>query len=346
MGTLKPIRIAVIGVGAFGRLQALACQQHDSLQLVAVMDLDRDRACSVGAELEVPAYHQLSQLLQEERFAAAIVATPEQARLDVAQACAQAGTHLLLEKPLAPTLEACQTIAAAVRRARIVCLVDFSLRFDLRYLALKEAIDAGRLGDVVSIVARRNGTVGGARIYGRWTDLLMSTAIHELDLMRWYAGPVQRVQAEAVFKIEAHPGVADAVFATLRFENGAIGLLETSWARPTGVPDRLDARCEVVGTLGQGTVDLASHGLRLTEGERTTFPDLSYWPVVSGRVGGTLRAAIDHFVRCIRGEESPRATAEDGLEAVRLALAIKEAAVRGSAVTIPQGEGRTPPHGA
>lgn len=331
------VRIAVIGVGLFGRLQALACLQHPRVELVAVLDSDGNRAASVGQEMGVPAYTDVPTLLGEREFDAVFIATPEQVRREIALACAVAGKHMLLEKPMAPTVEECEDIVRAVRAAGVVALVDFSLRFDPRYAALKEAIDAGRLGEIITVVAKRNGTIIGARNYGSWTGLLISTSIHELDLLRWYAGPVDRLSAEITFRHSPHPNVEAAAFATFRFRSGAIGLLETSWARPQGVPDRLDARCEVVGTAGAGTVDLASHGLRLTEGGATLFPDFSYWPVSRGRVGGTLRAALDHFVSCVLEGEPPLATVEDGREAVRLVLAVKEAAARGAAVTIEEG---------
>jgi UDP-N-acetylglucosamine 3-dehydrogenase len=334
-------RIAVIGVGAYGRLQALACRQHPRLRLMAVEDADRDRALAVSHELGVAAYDDVGRLLREEAVDAVIVATPEQVRRSIVEQCAAAGRHLLLEKPLAPTVEECQAIVEVVRRAGVTALVDFSLRFDPRYAAVREAINAGRLGEIVSIVAKRNGTVIGARRYGRWTGLLLSTAIHELDLMRWYAGPVERISAEVTYRNAPYPNLESAALATMRFRSGAIGLLETSWARPEGVPDRLDARCEVVGTAGSATVDLASHGLRLTEAGSTSFPDFTYWPVTEGRVGGALRAALEHFVRCLDGEEPPRATVEDGREAVRLVFAILEAATSG--VAIPVHEGPIPP---
>lgn len=331
------VRIAVIGVGMFGRLQALACRQHPRVELVAVLDANHDRAASVGQELGVPAYTDVPKLLGEQESDAVIIATPEQFRREIALACAAAGRHMLLEKPLAPTVEESEAIVQAVRATGVTALVDFSLRFDPRYAALKEAIDAGRLGEIITVAAKRNGTIMGARHYGSWTGLLISTSIHELDLLRWYAGPVDRLTAEITFRHSPYPNIETAAFATFRFRSGAIGLLETSWARPQGVPDRLDARCEVVGTAGAGTVDLASHGLRLTEGGVTLFPDFSYWPVSRGRVGGTLRAALDHFVRCVLDGEPPLATVEDGREAVRLVLAVKEAAERGAVVTVEEG---------
>ncbi len=328
------LRIAVIGVGMYGRLHALACRQHPLVELVAVEDRDPERADAVAREVGVPAYRDVAALLDEQEIEAVIVATPEQVRREIAVLCARAGKHLLLEKPLAPTVEECDAIVEAVRASGVTALVDLSLRFDPRYAAVKEAITAGRLGDLITVVAKRNGTIVGARHYGRWTDLLLSTAIHELDLLRWYAGPIERVSAEATFRHSPYEGLETAVFATLRFTGGAIGLLETSWARPQGVPDRLDARCEVVGTAGAATVDLAGHGLRLTEGEATTFPDFAYWPVSRGRVGGTLRAALDHFARCVLDAEAPLATLEDGREAVRLALAVREAATRGVPIVL------------
>jgi len=336
---VKPLRAAVIGVGRIGSLHADAYYRNPYTELVAVMDADQGRAQEVGARYGVNAYTSVDELLQKETFDIVSIAVPEGQRSPLAAACAQAGKHLLLEKPLTPSLEETDRLIAAVEAAGVTAMVNFILRFDPRYIRAKEAVADGTIGEPGTVFARRRGTAAGADVLGSWTDLLISTAIHDLDMMAWINGPAVRVYAEGFKKKDNRWGHEDGVMAVLRFANGCIGTLETSWILPSTVPAGLDASFHLVGTKGGVFIDGSNHGLSVVDQERYTEPDLTHWPVGPAGVFGDLRNSIDHFIDAVRTGQKPRVTLQDARYAEELVAAVKQSMRTGQPVALPLSQG-------
>lgn len=315
------LRCAVIGVGRIGRLHAQIYAQDPRTELIGITDVQPDVAASVGQELGVPTFSDVASVLNEAPDIVS-VAVPEQHRLAPAIAAAEAGCHLLLEKPLSPTLEGTDQLIRELSGAAGKIMVNFILRSDPRYISVREAVAKGRLGDVCSLSAFRRGTAAGASLLGPWTGLLISTAIHDIDVMAWTVGArVERVYAEAVVRQSAQWGHEDVVLATLRFSNGAIGALDTSWILPTSVPAPLSSGFEVVGTGGSAAVRGTSHGLSILDEDGLTYPDLANWPVINGAVGGCLASNVARFVHCVLADEPP----QSGLREARDAEAVVDA---------------------
>lgn len=329
---MYPLRAAVVGVGAIGSLHARIYREHPLAELVGVVDADPDRAEAVAAQLEVPWFTGVSELVESCDFEAVSLAVPEHHRHDPAVLLARAGKHLLLEKPLAPSLAETDRLIAEVEATGVLAMVNFILRFDPRYSEAKSAVSSGRMGDVHTIFVRRRGSSLGADIYGVWTDLLISTGIHDLDVMAWLAdSPVTRVYAETISRRSAPYGHDDAAMMLVRFENGVIGSLETSWVLPPSIPAPLDASLQVVATEGGVFVDGSNHGLTVVEADRFTLPDLTHWPVIRDGVRGDLAASLDHFIRSVLAGTPP----EVGLADARLAHALVDAAKRSAALNRP-----------
>ena len=336
---MTPLRAAVVGVGAIGSLHARIYHEHPLAELVGLVDVDPERARAVAGPLRVPWFTGVDALLGSCDFEAASVAVPEHHRYRVAMPLARAGKHLLLEKPLAPSLEETDRLISDLEGTEVLTMVNFILRFDPRYSQAHEAASSGRLGDIHTIFVRRRGSVLGAEIYGVWTDLLISTGIHDLDIMAWLAdAPVSRVYAETISRRSAAYGHDDAAMVLVKFENGIIGSLETSWVLPPSIPAPLDASLQVVGTGGGVFVDGSNHGLTVVDAERFNLPDLTHWPLTRGRVSGDLAASLDHFIRSVRAETPPQVT----LSKARLAHAIVDAAKRSARLNQPVTLTRSP----
>ena len=329
---MTALRTAVVGVGAIGSLHARIYHEHPLAELVGVVDVDPEKARAVAGPLGVPWFSGVDALLESRDFEAASVAVPEHFRHGVAMPLAGAGKHLLLEKPLAPSLEETDRLISDLEGTGVLTMVNFILRFDPRYSEAHVAASSGRLGDIHTIFVRRRGSVLGAEIYGVWTDLLISTGIHDLDIMAWLAdAPVSRVYAETISRRSAAYGHDDAAMVLVRFENGIIGSLETSWVLPPSIPGPLDASLQVVGTGGGVFVDGSNHGLTVVDAERLNLPDLAHWPVTRGRVAGDLANSLDHFIRSVREGTPPEMT----LAEARLAHAVVDAAKRSARLNQP-----------
>ena len=329
---MPALRTAVVGVGAIGSLHARIYAEHPLSELVGIVDANPQTAESVAEALGVPWFTNVSELLSVCDFDAASVAVPEHFRHDTAMPLARAGKHLLLEKPLTPSLAQTDRLVSDLADTGVLTMVNFILRFDARYTQARQAAASGQLGDIHTIFTRRRGSYLGADIYGVWTDLLISTGIHDLDAMAWVAdAPVTRVYAETISRRLASYGHDDAAMVMVRFDNGVIGVLETSWVMPTSVPAPLDASFQAVGTGGAIMIDGSNHGLSVVGGDGYSQPDLTHWPIVLGKVGGDLAASLDHFIRSIRAGSPPRMT----LGQARHAQAMVDAAKRSAASHTP-----------
>ncbi|MFN8592752.1 MAG: Gfo/Idh/MocA family oxidoreductase [Thermomicrobiales bacterium] len=338
---MKELRAAVVGVGMIGSLHARVYAEDARTTLVAVVDPDADRARRVAEPLGAAWYTDTATMLARDTPELVSIATREQDRFAPAVACATAGAHLLLEKPLAPTLGEAKQLAAAVAATGVRTTVNFTLRSDPRYQRVKAAVDDGTIGTPRTFFARRRGTGAGLENYAPWTDLLISTAIHDIDAMIWIIGsPVERVYAEAVAGKSAAWGKEDAVMALLRFANGAIGSLETSWILPPTVPAPLDAVLDIVGTEGGAVITGANHGLEIVDHAGYHRPDLTHWPVGPRGVFGDLQTAIAGFVTDLLRGAPAAVSLEDALAAQEVVAAMKASFRSGHPVTLPfAGEG-------
>ncbi len=321
----EELRAAVIGVGRIGSLHASIYRDDPRTRLVAVMDADPERSGAVGNEFGANAYTTVDELIANETLDVVSIATPESFRLEITRKCIDAGINMLLEKPLAPTLAESRSLIQAVKQSGLKSTVNFILRSDPRYVHAKQSVADGSVGELCTLFGRRRGTAAGAAILGEWTDLLISTAIHDLDAMIWLAdAKVERVHAEGVMKQCAQWGHHDAVMAVLRFENGVIGSLETSWVLPSTVPAPLDASLQVVGTGGGVFVDGSNHGLSVVDDRRFSLPDLTHWPSGPTGVYGDLKFSVERFIRhLVDGDEAPMQL-DDALYAEEIVAAVKE----------------------
>ena len=323
---VKQINTAVIGLGMFGALQAQVYAESPLSELEAVVSRSPERAREIGERFDANWYTDFREMLEKERDLEAVsIVNRDAEHKEPAIACAQAGKDIFLEKPMAPTLEEADEIIEAVEKAGVRMMVNFTLRFDPTYVAAYERIQAGEIGDVVTMFARRNGTLPGAQHYGQWSDMLISTGIHEIDALTWYAdSKVKRVYGESEKRLTMGLRGDDAYMALLRFENGAIGSLESSWILPATEPAGLNSRFDIVGTKGGIYIDNVNKRLAIINEERYYHPDISYWPVLQERAVGDLRESMTHFLTCLVEDKEPIVGGKEGRQALQLVLAIQE----------------------
>ena len=326
------LNVGVIGVGTFGSLHAQIYRQSPLCNLVAVADLRQARLDEVCPVLGVDGYTDYRALLDRGDVDAVSICTTDERHLAPALAAAQAGAHILLEKPLALRPADCDAIIQAAAAARVKLMVGHILRFDPRYHAAHQAIAEGKVGELVHLYARRNNALTSARRLADHTSVLFFLGIHDLDMILWCTGQMpERVYAQAVHRVL--DGTPDAVLAVLTFPGGAVAALEASWILPMSHPRGLDARFDVVGSGGALYVD-GGGGSVVIAHERVEHPSLYYAPELLGERVGILRDEITHFVQCVREDRDPLVSGEDGKRAVQVACAIEASYQTGQPVEI------------
>lgn len=325
----NPTRIAVVGAGFMGQRYAQIVADTPGVTLAAICDRDQQAALSAAGTSDAAIVSDHRDLLSRDLADAAVVALPEDAQVDPLLDLAQAGMHLLAEKPVASTPEDADRLEAGLAATPGVHAAAHLLRADPRYQHAVQACRDPGFGDVVHISATRRSRVGTAgRVAGR-TSLLYYLGVHDLDVIAWLAGsPVTRVHAISR-RPQSWTLPADAsILGLLECADGTIAQLELTWAVPDSHPVGLEATVQVVGTGGSVRIGGGSEVLISGPTGERTF-DALHWPVANGRVVGTLRYQLEQWVQAVNGRGDVAATIGDGLAAARVAFAFERSLATG-----------------
>lgn len=244
------IGVGIVGAGHFGAVHARAMAKVEGLRLVASCREDKAAAAAFAAEHGGASYADWRALIGDPAVDAVVIATPHHLHEEVAIGAAQAGKHILLEKPMAPSVAACDRIAAAADAGGVKLMIGHVMHFALPCLKAKEIIDAGTLGApvlgsswMIKLWMESNRRPWHlARAYGG--GMLMTAGIHALDRLVWLTGqPVTGVTA--MTGTFFHDQEADdAALIGLRFAGGQIGQVASVGFRDGAATFAMDLVCE------------------------------------------------------------------------------------------------------
>jgi len=330
--------MGIVGLGFMGHRYARFIHDIEGLRVAGICDVDPRRAEETSAEFNAIAYADPEALANASDVDAVLICTPEDRHLEPALAAIAAGKPLLIEKPIAHSVEAAQAIANAAEQKGTPLLVAHLLRFEPRWVAARQRLDAGAIGEVVSITTRRIGNILDQQILRGRTTIPLYYGVHDLDVMRWYAGAEART-----ITATRHTGalraagydIDDVYTAVLTFANGVLGTAELGWHVPANAVASRTSGVTITGTRGAIRIEQGDTGFEcwndngLDRGLDTTF-----WAEAYGIPGGALGTEIRHFAACARGEAQPAISPSDAVEALRLSLAMQEAADTGATVDL------------
>lgn len=318
------MKVAVIGVGAMGRNHVRVCAELPDVELVGVADVDAQAAETVARRFSARAYANYLQLLDEQKPDAVTIAVPTVDHLDVALQVIQRGIHLLIEKPIAFSVEEGRRVIAAAEQAEVRLMIGHIERFNPAVIALKTHLAKGELGRVFQIDAHRQGPFP-ARV--KDVGVVIDLAVHDLDVMRYLSGvEVVRVYAETEQRI--HSSREDLLTGLVRLDDGSIGTLTINWLTPTKIRELY-----VTGERGMFRVDYLTQDLYFFENATASGGDWDTMRVLRGVSEGRmirhvvakkepLRAEHEAFLAAVRGEAPVAVTGMDGLKALELAQAV------------------------
>ena len=342
---MAKVRMAVVGAGFMGALHARTVAESDVAELAAVVDTRREAGERLAGAYGAQYVATVDEVCADASVDAAVVAVPDRAHEEPACRLLEAGKHVLLEKPMAHTLDAARRIARAAERSGSRLMVAHILRFDPRYAGAAEACASGRIGAPVHVSAGRFGLRQvGVRLAGT-SSVCFYMGIHDVDAMQWVTGrAVRRVYARSVSRVMAAAGVPgeDAVFATCELEGGVIGQLHFGWSFPDTFPSGINARLEVVGEDGVIQLDVHDHGLHVLSGAGLEYPDGLHWPETNGRIAGDLAAEVAHFARAVAGGDEFVVGVEDAMRNVAVTDAILRSVAGGRPEDVERVEASAP----
>ena len=332
---------ALGGAGVLGGRHAQAYSRHPLVDFAAVCDLDEARAQRLadtyGARRHTT---RLEDILSDPAIAAVSVATPDHAHRAVAVACAEAGKHILVEKPLATTVEDAEAIVAAANRAGVTLMVDFHNRANPPMVAARDAVARGDLGEVSYVYARLSNTVAVPQDMLKWSgnsSALWFLGSHMVDIVGWILND-KPTRAYVVAREGVLKGLGldapDFHVATVEFAKGTVAVFEHAWILPRTHNTVKDLKLELLGSKGAAYID-GSHNrtMELYTAEKGAFPDMLVPPFGPHLTGFVLDAVV-HFVAAVTEGKPVLATGADGLVNTKVIAAMVEAANTGKAVTL------------
>jgi predicted dehydrogenase len=299
----EALGIAIVGTGIMARAHASTIASYHRCTVTGWVSRQPKLAPSLRDV--APAYCDLSEALNDPATEAVLIATPDHAHAAPAIAAAEAGKHILIEKPLAVTAADAYAIRAAALANGVTAMTLFNHRFVPAYWEAKQRIASGTLGEVKLAYARKNDTRYVPEQMISWADRTTPAeflSCHDLDLLLWYAGArVERVFATAVRGVLDAAGVTtpDAIQAQLRFATGAVATVEACWIYPNTFPTMTDSFIEVVLTDGAIHLDRKREQLEIASGTEFTYPRTSLVNAVGGKPSGAATHAVTHFVDCV-----------------------------------------------
>lgn len=336
-----PKGFGVIGTGLWGEYHALTYSTHPGAELAAICDADATRAAAIagryGARHWYTDYHEL---LADPGVEAVSVATPDFLHTEVGVAAAQAGKHILMEKPLALTVADCQAVIDAAARAGVKLMVDFHNRWSPPLNTLKHRLTAGELGAPLLVNARQNNTIFVPTEMLRWAGrsaTIWFTGSHLIDVVCWLVGsPVRRVYSVSRSRVLAARGIPTPDFfeTTLEFVDGTVAFVENCWVLPNTEPSVVDFKLRLVGTQGSATVDTTHNRALELYTDRVSFPDVLGLPTVFGTPRGFAVESIKHFAECVIHDTQPMISGEEGLANTAIICAALHSAETGLPVEL------------
>jgi inositol 2-dehydrogenase len=330
----EAVRVGLVGLGRMGRFHAsnlAGCVP--GARLVRVVDAVEGVACESAARLgSVEWSTRYEDLLEDPEVEAVVVASPTPLHAEMAEAAAAAGKHVFCEKPISLELERTRQVTEAVRAGGVKMQVGFHRRFDPDYRAAWEKISAGHIGEVYLFrTSLRDMRSPGFDYIKGSGGFFADVTVHDFDAARWLVGEISEVTA--VGAALSDPGFEEAgdidnAVITLRFANGALGVIDNSRVAGYGY----ECSSEVLGH--RGTLRIDNHRRVAVE---TLTPGRSCRDYVSDfveRFSEAYREELEHFVRVVRGEAEPRPNGADADAATDLARAAERSYREGRTVCL------------
>jgi predicted dehydrogenase len=341
----------LVGCGMISRFHAQAIAAIPGARVVAVHTSRPENGQKISDLVGGCAiYTDFEQFLAHPGLDVVNVCTPSGAHLEPAVAAARAGKHVVVEKPLEVTLERCDAVIEACDRHGVKLCTIFPSRFSAANVLLKQAIDEGRfgkltLGDTYVKWWRTQQYYDSGGWRGTWQldggGAFMNQAIHNVDLLAWLMGEVSEVCGYTATLAHERIEVEDVGVATLRFKNGALGVMEATTSAWPG----LLKRTEIHGTQGSAIVEQDDVLLWKFEQEQPGDDEVrrQFARQQSGSGGASNPAAISFeghraqladFLEAIAAGRPPRVDGREGRRSVEIILAVYESARTGRSVRL------------
>ena len=314
---MRKLGVAVIGTGFWGRNHARVFKELAETELLAICDIDAERARSVAKQFGVTPYTNTGKMVRNENIEAVSICTWSTSLAREALKALKAGKNVLVEKPMAESVKQAENLLKTAEKEGLHLTVGFLMRFIPGLQHIRNALEDKTLGEPVCASAKR---------VGQWPErigdvgVVKDTAIHDLDVMR-YVFDEDPVAVYARTGSIAHRKFEDYAQIMLAFKGGKSAFIESNWLTPYKTRVFMITGSEAIMKLDYITQELTIENARETVQPRYTVHE-------------PLKLELQHFAKCITEKEKPLVTGEDGLEALKLAEAALKSSATGKVRTL------------
>lgn len=335
------IKMAIVGAGLWANEHARIFSEMKDAECVAICDVNRERADRFAAENHIPqVYYDHKEMLAKSGCDAVSIVTPDFLHTQIAVDAADAGKHMLIEKPLATTKEDVFTILEAAQRNHVRIMVDMHNRFSPPFNNAKYIVSGGKFGRPVNAYFRLNDVRSVATDMLSWaskSSILWFLGSHCLDTLSW----ILDSRVKEVYALSSR-GVLDAVgvdavdvyLSSLVFENGTIAQMENGWITPNGNPCVNDIKFTCVCERGKIDIDASNNNLlKVTSDERMDTGDCIVSNQIFGYHKGFAYESIRSFIQKLESGEEFFVSLEDSANVCLALLDIMESAQTGKIIT-------------
>ena len=314
---MKKLGVAVVGTGFWGKNHARVCKELNSIELVAICDVNAERAKSVAAQFGVKAYTNSTLMMKNEEIEAVNICTWSTSLAKEALKALKAGKHVLVEKPMATNTKQAQKLLEIAEENRLHFTVGFLMRFIPGVQHIRKAAANKELGELVCATAKR---------VSQWPErigdvgVIKDTAIHDIDVMRFIFNE-DPIAVYAKTGSLRHRKFEDYAQIMLTYKDGKSAFIESNWITPYKT-----RTLTVTGSDAIMKLDYITQELWIEASKENRQPKFLWQE--------PLKLELQHFADCITKKEKPIVTGEDGLKALRIAEATLMSSEKNKAVKL------------
>ena len=314
---MKKLGVAVIGTGQWGKNHARVYHELPSTELIAVCDVNRERAQAMAKQYGAKAYSSSAQMLKNKDIEAVNVCTWSTILAKEALKALRAGKHVLVEKPMATNTQQAEKLVQTAKENGLHLTVGFLMRFIPGLQHIRQTVENKKIGELVCATARR---------VSQWPErigdvgVVKDTAIHDIDVMRFISNenPSSVYAKMGSMRIKKFEDYAQIM---LTFKDGKSAFIESNWLTP--YKTRL---LTVTGSDAIMKLDYITQDLWIEQQKETVQPRLPFQE--------PLKMELQHFVDCIVEKKKPIVTGEDGVRALQVATAAIKSSAKGMAIKL------------
>ena len=314
---MKKLGVAVIGTGFWGRNHARVFKELEETELLAVCDVNTEKAKNVAKQFGVRAYTNIGKLLKRKDVEAVSMCVWSLNLAKETLKALKAGKHVLVEKPMATNVKQAKKLLETAKEEKLHLTVGFLMRFIPGIQHMKNAIEDKTIGNLVCATAKR---------VSEWPErigdvgVVKDTAIHDIDIIR-YLFDEEPIAVYAKTGSMKHKKFEDYAQIMLTFEGGKSAFIESNWLTPYKTRTLV-----VTGSNAIMKLDYITQELTIEDAKETIQPRYPWQE--------PLKLELKHFANCISKKEKPLITGTDGLKALQIAEAALKSSATGKTVKL------------